>query len=165
MNKSYVTSTPSWLLSSSTTRQMDRAHMKHSETTTTDAENGVWRWGPFPWTLLLQSNHINLTINHSLSYLQPTRMKIGELTFILSVFTTLSAISDSWQQLLLRAPFLQLYDTDITSRLILDYLQPIWMKSDDLSSIQCKNGCHLGKLLIARSVLSTIQAKTCYLLS
>jgi hypothetical protein len=41
MYKSYVTSTPSWLLSSSATRQIDQSDMKHSETTTTDAKNVV----------------------------------------------------------------------------------------------------------------------------
>jgi hypothetical protein len=139
----YVTSTPSWLLSSSTTRQTDRA-----DTPSVPKQRQRMR-RLFPWTLLLQSNYINLTINHSLSYLQLTWMKISELTLCYRLFTTLSAISDSWVTIPSTSPFSpKLNNIDITSRLILDCLWPIWLKADELSLIQRKNGHHLGKLLI-----------------
>jgi hypothetical protein len=114
--------------------------MKHSKTTTMDAENGVLWQRPFPWTLLLQSNHINLTINQSLSYLWPSWMRISKWILFYRIFTMLLTISDSWQRLLLQALFLQLNYIDITSRLILEYFRPIWMEANGLSLIQRKNG-------------------------
>jgi hypothetical protein len=81
---------------------------------------------PFPWTLLLESNHINLTINHSLSYF--TTCYLDECLWIdlvlsfLQFFTMSWHISDSWRQPLLQAWFLQLRSIDATSRLRLDYL-------------------------------------------
>ena len=114
-------------------------------TTTTGAENGVsWRW-PLPWRLLLQSNHINLTINHSLSYWRPIETKVYELSLFYRFYGFLTMSSrdfDSWRRLLPRGLFLQLNDIDITSRLRLYKIQPIWSKVDELSLIQRNKGRH-----------------------
>jgi hypothetical protein len=61
-----------------------------------------------PWTELLATN-----------YLDQIRL-IDLILSVLTFFTTLSGISDLWQQLLVRALFLQLNGIDITSRLRLD---------------------------------------------
>jgi hypothetical protein len=44
------------------------------------------------------------------------------------------ALSDSWRRLLLRAPFLQWNDIDVTHRLRLYYLRINWMKLDEVES-------------------------------
>ena len=89
------------------------------ETTTTDAENGGFMATTVPMNTssTLEPHQPNNQPQPELSTTyQYESWLIDRILSVLRFFTTLSAISDSWRQLLLRALFLQLNDRDVTNR-------------------------------------------------